>query len=374
MNKSMKILLIVLAVISVIAIVGTIILNHPCFGRRMSRERKTRIEESPNYRNGQFQNQVPTPQFTGDKSMFKALWKFLSENKKDRVPAEAVPAMKTDLKALTSGPSTPSTGSGTEDSGTSGVGKDWLVWFGHSSYLFCLDGKRYLVDPVLKMEFPVSVMMHPFKGTDIYSPDDMPEVDVLIITHEHWDHLDYATLRDLKDKVKHVVCPLGVAEYLEYWGYDPQNITEMDWYETINYQLTTISCLPTRHFSNRLFKRNQTLWASFIVESGGRKVYIGGDGGYDGRFKEIHERFGSVDLALMENGQYNKDWANIHLMPKDLEQAILDLQPKQVFTLHHDKFSLAPHAWTEPDSVAYDIAERNAIRLLDQPIGTVVEF
>ena len=374
MNKSMKILLIVLAVISVIAIVGTIILNHPCFGRRMSRERKTRIEESPNYRNGQFQNQVPTPQFTGDKSMFRALWEFLSESKKDRVPAEAVPAMKTDLKALTSGPSTPSTGSGTGDSGTSGVGKDWLVWFGHSSYLFCLDGKRYLVDPVLKMEFPVSVMMHPFKGTDIYSPDDMPEVDVLIITHEHWDHLDYATLRDLKDKVKHVVCPLGVAEYLEYWGYDPQNITEMDWYETINYQLTTISCLPTRHFSNRLFKRNQTLWASFIVESGGRKVYIGGDGGYDGRFKEIHERFGSVDLALMENGQYNKDWANIHLMPKDLEQAILDLQPKQVFTVHHDKFSLAPHAWTEPDSVAYDIAERNAIRLLDQPIGTVVEF
>ena len=224
------------------------------------------------------------------------------------------------------------------------------------------------------MEFPVSVMMHPFKGTDIYSPDDMPEVDVLIITHEHWDHLDYATLRDLKDKVKHVVCPLGVAEYLEYWGYDPQNITEMDWYETINYQLTTISCLPTRHFSNRLFKRNQTLWASFIVESGDRKVYIGGDGGYDGRFKEIYERFGSVDLALMENGQYNKDWANIHLMPKDLEQAILDLQPKQVFTVHHDKFSLAPHAWTEPDSVAYDIAERNAIRLLDQPIGTVVEF
>ena len=110
------------------------------------------------------------------------------------------------------------------------------------------------------------------------------------------------------------------------------------------------------------------------MESGDRKVYIGGDGGYDGRFKEIYERFGSVDLALMENGQYNKDWANIHLMPKDLEQAILDLQPKQVFTVHHDKFSLAPHAWTEPDSVAYDIAERNAIRLLDQPIGTVVEF
>ena len=351
MNKSMKILLIVLAVISVIAIVGVIILNHPAFGRRMSKERKTRIEASPNYRDGQFQNQIPTQQFTGDKSMFRALWEFLTNRKKDRTPKEAVPAVKTDLKLLP-------------------TDRDWLVWFGHSSYLFCLDGKRYLVDPVLKLEFPVTVMMHPFKGTNIYSPDDMPEIDVLIVTHEHWDHLDYATLRDLKDKVKHVVCPLGVAEYLEYWGYNPECITEMDWYEKAD----NITCLPTRHFSNRLFKRDQTLWASFMVESGGRKVYVGGDGGYDQRFKEIYERFGSVDLALMENGQYNKDWANIHLMPADLEKAILDLKAKQVFTVHHDKFSLAPHAWTEPDSVSHDIAERNSIRLLDQPIGTVVEF
>ena len=355
MSKAMKTLLIILAVLIVLAIVTVGILHHPAFGRKMSKERKARIETSPNYRDGMFQNKIPTPQFTGDKSMFGALWEFLTDSKKDRTPKEAVPAVKTDLKSLP-------------------TDRDWLMWFGHSSYLFCLDGKRYLVDPVLKMEFPVTVMMHPFKGTDIYSPDDMPDIDVLIVTHEHWDHLDYATLRDLKDKVKHVVCPLGVAEYLEYWGYDPQRITEMDWYETVNYQLSTISCLPTRHFSNRLFKRNQTLWASFVVESGGKKVYIGGDGGYDDRFKEVYERFGSVDLALMENGQYNRDWANIHLMPEDLEKAILDLKAKQIFTVHHDKFSLAPHAWTEPDSVAHDIAKRNAIRLLDQPIGMVVEF
>jgi L-ascorbate metabolism protein UlaG (beta-lactamase superfamily) len=132
--------------------------------------------------------------------------------------------------------------------------------------------------------------------------------------------------------------------------------------------------LPTCHFSNRLFGQNKTLWASFVVEIGERKIYVGGDGGYDDRFKKIHEQFGEVDLAMMENGQYNENWANIHLMPADLEQAILDLQAKQVFTVHHDKFSLSPHAWTEPDSVAQAIAERNAIRLLDQPIGTVVYF
>ena len=111
-----------------------------------------------------------------------------------------------------------------------------------------------------------------------------------------------------------------------------------------------------------------------MIEVGEGIVYIGGDGGYDDRFKQIRERFGQVDLAMMENGQYNKNWANIHLMPADLEQAILDLQAKQVFTVHHDKFSLAPHAWTEPDSIAQALAERNAIHLLDQPIGTVVCF
>ena len=351
MSRRVKTLLIILAVLLVLAIVAVVILNHPTFGRRMSKERKARIEASPNWRDGMFQNQIPTPQFSGDKSMFRALWEFLTEGKKDRTPKEAVPAVKTDLKALP-------------------TDRDWLVWFGHSSYLFCLDGKRYLVDPVLKLEFPVTVMMRPFKGTDIYSTDDMPVIDMLIITHEHWDHLDHATLRDLKDKVKHVVCPLGVAEYLEYWGYDTKHITEMDWYEKVD----NITCLPSRHFSNRMFKRNQTLWAAFLVESSGKKVYIGGDGGYDQRFKEVFEQYGCVDLALMENGQYNKDWANIHLMPDDLEKAILDLKAKQVFTVHHDKFSLAPHAWTEPDSVAHDIAERNSIRLLDQPIGTVVEF
>ena len=351
MSRRVKTLLIILAVLLVLAIVAVVILNHPTFGRRMSKERKARIEASLNWRDGMFQNQIPTPQFSGDKSMFRALWEFLTEGKKDRTPKEAVPAVKTDLKALP-------------------TDRDWLVWFGHSSYLFCLDGKRYLVDPVLKLEFPVTVMMRPFKGTDIYSTDDMPVIDMLIITHEHWDHLDYATLRDLKDKVKHVVCPLGVAEYLEYWGYDTKHITEMDWYEKVD----NITCLPSRHFSNRMFKRNQTLWAAFLVESSGKKVYIGGDGGYDQRFKEVFEQYGCVDLALMENGQYNKDWANIHLMPDDLEKAILDLKAKQVFTVHHDKFSLAPHAWTEPDSIAHDIAERNSISLLDQPIGTVVEF
>ena len=358
MNKAMKIFLIILAVVAVVAITAMLVLRHPAFGRRMSAERKARIEASPNYRDGMFQNEEPTPQFS--RSMPAMLWDFITNPPKDRTPKQAIPAVKTDLKSLP-------------------TDRDWLVWFGHSSYMFCLNGKRYLVDPLLKMEFPASVMMKPFKGTDLYTPEDMPDIDVLIITHEHWDHLDYATLRDLRPKVAHVVCPLGVGEYLEYWQYDKAIITEMDWAESLRTQTAmqgvTITCLPTRHFSNRLIGgRNQTLWASFMVEDGGRKVYVGGDGGYDGRFKRIRKQFGQVDLALLENGQYNSDWPLIHSTPEGLEQAIKDLNAKAVFTVHHDKFALAKHPWYEPDSVARSIAERHDIRLLDQPIGIVVEF
>lgn len=354
----MKILIIIVVLIASFILSLVAILRHPAFGRSISKERKERIENSPNYRNGMFHNEIPTPQFTGNTNMFEAMWQFLTNRRKDRVPSVSVPAVKTDLQDIP-------------------LDKDWLVWFGHSSYLFSIGGKRVLVDPVLNLEFPVTLMMRPFKGTDIYQADDLPEIDVLIITHEHWDHLDYATLRDLKPKVKSVVCPLGVAEYIEYWGYNKNIISETEWGEEVSINDgddMRITCLPSRHFSNRLIKRNQTLWASFMVEANGRKVYVGGDGGYDHRFRRIYEQYGQVDLALMENGQYDKNWANIHLTPQDLEKAIIDLNAKQVFTVHHDKFALAKHAWSEPDSVANAIAQKHDIMLLDKPIGTIVYY
>ena len=354
----MKVLLIILGIILLLAGIALAVLSHPAFGlwRHVSKER---IQASPNYRNGMFQNQEPTPQFTGDTaSTRETLWRFLTVKDTLRVPSEPMPAVKTDLKSIP-------------------TDSDWLVWFGHSSYLFCLNGKRYLVDPILKPEWPATLMMKPFAGTDIYRPEDLPDIDVLIITHEHWDHMEYATLRDIRDRVKQVICPLGIADYLRYWGYADEITTEMDWYEQypISNIQSSITCLPSRHFSNRLLgKRNQTLWASFMVEAGGRKVYIGGDGGYDKRFAEIHERFGSVDLALLENGQYNANWKYIHTTPEDLEKVIMDLQAKQVFTVHHGKFALSVHPWSEPDSVAHNIATKHNINLLDAPIGTVVKY
>lgn len=362
----MKALLIILGVVLLLAGTGLAVLSHPAFGlwRHVSAEK---IQASPNYRDGMFRNQLPTPQFTGavggrdrKTSASGALWRFLTDKDTQRVPDQPVPAVKTALKNLP-------------------TDSDWLVWFGHSSYMFCLDGRRFLVDPVLQPGFPASLMLKPFPGTDIYRPRDLPDIDVLVITHEHWDHMDYATLRDIRDRVRTAVCPLGIADYLRHWGYTDGQITEMDWYD--HSQLSTfnspfsITCLPSRHFSNRLLgRRNQTLWASFMVEAGGRKVYIGGDGGYDNRFKEIHGRFDPIDLAFLENGQYNASWRYVHTTPEDLEKAVLDLRAGQVFTVHHDKFALSVHPWYEPDSVARGIAARHGIRLLDAPIGTVVRY
>ena len=360
-----------IVIISLAAVVAGV-LAHPAFGvyRHVSKEK---IERSPNYYDGMFHNQEPTPQFTGDINgpdakhrRWKMLKRFMADKDSVRIPTKPIEAVKTDLKALP-------------------ADEDWLVWFGHSSYLFCLNGKRFLVDPVLKPEFPSSLMLKAFSGTDIYRPEDLPPIDVLIITHEHWDHMDYATLRDLRTKVQTVVCPLGIADYLRYWGYSDEQIVELDWYDHSTLKQSpplvgrsggvSLTCLPSRHFSNRLLgKRNQTLWASFMVETGGRKVYIGGDGGYDKRFQEIRKRFGKIDLAFLENGQYNENWRYIHTTPEGLEQAILDLQAEQYFTVHHDKFALAMHPWQEPEQNARTIAAKHHLRLLDARIGEKVDF
>lgn len=186
-------MIICVSIFIVLVLTVIIVLNHPAFGRTPRGERLVRIERSPNYKEGQFVNQEPTPFMTTDKSRWRIMWDNLTEKKPDNlVPSESIRAVKTDLKQLD-------------------LSKDAVVWFGHSSYLLINGGKKILVDPVLTTGFPASLMMKPFKGTDIYSPEDIPEVDYLIITHDHYDHLDYGTVKAIRDKVNKVICPLGVG-------------------------------------------------------------------------------------------------------------------------------------------------------------------
>ena len=347
---------IVLAVIGIVCVSVFIFINQSSFGRLPQGARLERIKCSPHYRDGQFNNLHPTQMMTSDEGLFSATLSYLFGKKENQRPENDVPVIKTDLHKL-------------------GRDENILVWFGHSSYFIQIDGKRFLVDPVFCTASPVSFVNKPFKGTDVYKPEDMPDIDYLVISHDHWDHLDYQTVVQLKERVRKVICPLGVGEHFERWGYDKENLVELDWKEdALLDNGFTVHCLPARHFSGRGLTPNQTLWASFLLETPSRKVYIGGDGGYDTHFEEIGRQYPDIDLAILENGQYNEDWQHIHLMPASLGEAARDLKTKRLVTVHHSKYALARHPWDEPLKNEAEAAVRNFLDLIVPEIGQVVEL
>lgn len=192
-----------------------------------------------------------------------------------------------------------------------------MVWAFIVSH-FCRNGKHILVDPVFGGHAsPFTFMVKAFKGSDIYVPSDFNQVDILILTHDHYDHLDYKCLIQLKNKVRKVVCSLGVASHLVYWGYDKELITELDWWESTSISGITLTATPARHFSGRLARRAQTLWSSFVLQTKNHQLFLGGDSGYGDHFNEIGKRFGGFDIALLECGQYNTKWPMIHMMPEE---------------------------------------------------------
>lgn len=195
-------MIVFLAVAALLVAAIALFMNRPEFGRAPRGERLERIWRSPNYRDGAFRNRHATPQLTSGKGWWATMYDFLFERKERNRPDHALPAVKTDLKALD-------------------PKENLLVWFGHSSYLIQADGLRILVDPVFETASPLPFFNRPFEGTDLYKPEDMPGIDLLVITHDHWDHLDYGTVTKLRDRTGRVVCPLGVGEYFEYWGFDP---------------------------------------------------------------------------------------------------------------------------------------------------------
>lgn len=345
----------VLGLCAALGIAAVGFLHTPAFGRLPQGERQKRIERSPNFRDGEFHNLSPTALMSAEKGRWEALWDFLFKKAPAGLrPDTPVPAVKTDLRSLD-------------------PKKELWVWFGHSSYLLQTGGRRILVDPVFCQASPVSFVNRPFPGTDLYQPEDMPDIDYLIITHDHWDHLDYKTVMRLKDRIRKVVCPLGVGEHFEYWGFRPEQLVELDWNETAEPDDSLrIHCLPARHFSGRGLKANRTLWASFLVESPRRKIFIGGDGGFDAHFSDIGRRFRGIDLAILENGQYNTDWRYIHTMPKYLQAEVKALAPRRVVTVHHSKYALARHPWNEPLKNVQRLKETCTAEVLCPLIGDVV--
>lgn len=328
--------------------------NGAQFGKEPTGDRLSRVRQSPNYGDGAFKNLSHTPQLTGG-SMPTVMWEFFVKRSKRNKPKDRLPSEKNDLNNIP-------------------IGDDVLVWFGHSSYYMQVDGKRMLVDPVFcGHASPVSFSTRAFAGADDYNAEDMPELDYLFLTHDHWDHLDYDTVTKLMPKVKIVICALGVGAHLEYWGYDPAKIIELDWNEeTTLPDGFSIHATSARHFSGRWLKRNQTIWTAFVLQTPTMRIFIGGDGGYDTHYKEIGERFGNFDLAILENGQYNKYWKHIHFLPGESLQAAQDLNAQRLLSVHNSKFALSLHAWDEPLILISEQCKDSGMPLLTPKIGEIV--
>ncbi|SDE05730.1 L-ascorbate metabolism protein UlaG, beta-lactamase superfamily [Niabella drilacis] len=325
-------------------------------GRFPDSKRKSAFLQLSNYKNGQFQNLLPTPALAEGASMVRIFWKFF-QKMPDTVPAYALPFVDTDLRGLK-------------------PEENVLVWFGHSSYFLQLEGKRFLVDPVFSgYASPFRNSVRAFPGTNHYQAAAMPDIDVLFISHDHWDHLDYRTVQQLRPKVKKVICGLGVARHFEYWGWSREKLVEKNWYDQVDLgEGCTVTLTPARHFSGRLFSRNISLWTSFVLQTPALKIFLGGDSGYGSHFKEIGALLGPFDLAILECGQYNQQWPYIHSLPREILPEALELKAQRVLPVHHSKFKLAQHPWYEPLQQVTALAETGKFPLLTPKIGEKVDL
>jgi L-ascorbate metabolism protein UlaG (beta-lactamase superfamily) len=343
----------------ILIIIGAALLfvNGKSFGSLPSIADLKKMQQLPYFRDGQIQNLSPTPSLTEGAGFFGVLKEFLFNKSKQNIPPAPLPSIKTDLLQLDRN-------------------KDILVWFGHSSYFMQMDGKRILVDPVFSGNAsPLSFTTKSFAGSDIYSVSDLPDIDYLFITHDHWDHLDYPTILQLKTKVKKIITGLGVSAHLIFWGFDRKNITEMEWDSQVNPEEgLSVNAVTARHFSGRGLQINRSQWTSFILTTRDKRIFIGGDSGYGNHFAEIGKRFGPFDLAILEDGQYNKNWKYIHMMPEETVQAAIDLGAKKLLPVHWAKFSLSLHAWDEPIIRIKKEAALKNVCLLHPMIGEYVDL
>jgi L-ascorbate metabolism protein UlaG (beta-lactamase superfamily) len=326
----MKIFLKVLLVIGLLVGGGLLFVSFaPQFGAPPEGKHLEKIQTSPNYADGSFVNAIPT-------SM-------------DMSFGDGLETIKEYITATNTEPEQPLP---TAFSASSTVGSDTslaITWFGHSALLLEMAGKRILLDPMLgPTASPVSFIGHRFDYREPIDFSLLKDIDFVVLSHDHYDHLDYPSIQKLNPEVGHFYVPLGVGSHLRRWGVDSSKITELDWWESAEAGTISLTATPARHFSGRaLADRNATLWASWVLKSPAHAVYFSGDSGYGPHFKEIGERFGSFDLAMMECGQYNEKWEAIHMLPEQTMQAFLNLKGKVLMPIHWGAFQLSVHPWTE---------------------------
>jgi len=224
-------------------------------------------------------------------------------------------------------------------------------WFGHSSLLFKIEGKTIVVDPVFgRASFVSCVGPKSFPMDNPPRIEDLPKkIDLVLITHDHFDHLEKQTLNKIHENTKMFFVPLGVKKLLVKWGVPENKIKEFDWYDSKKYESLELIFTSSRHFAGRsLTNRNQTLWGGWVIKSNQKRIYISGDSGYFNEFERIGKDYGPFDIVFVENGQYNKAWKDIHMIPEESVQAGIDSRSKVLFPVHWGKYDLSLHSWQEP--------------------------
>jgi L-ascorbate metabolism protein UlaG (beta-lactamase superfamily) len=332
-------------ILMLILIVGMIFINFsPQFGAKTTGVNYERIKISNNFKNGKFRNIEKTAIMT--KMDLTSLFKYFIKG--NTVPNFTIPIEKSySIKS--------------DDLDTTVVNNNLdsykqksnvkVTWFGHSALLLEVNNRKILLDPMLgKIPAP-----HPWLGSKRFNEElpmkieDIPQIDAVLISHDHYDHLDYWSITKIKDKVKMFYVPLGIAAHLKSWGVDESRIIELDWWEEAEFQELTFVSTPSRHFSGRgLFNKDSTLWCSWVIKNENTKIFFSGDGGYSKTFKEIGEKFGPFDLTFLECGQYNEGWSEIHMMPEETVQAHIDLRGELLMPIHLGAFKLSIHPWQEP--------------------------
>lgn len=304
-----------------------------------------------------FQN-PPNPHARPSRSAMEIWTRILLEKKQGTVPQDPIPVRMLDQGALAALDNE----------------SNHIIRLGHSSHLLKLKGRWILVDPVFGQRASPVQWAGPAR---FHAPPlalaDVPRIDALVLSHDHYDHLDTTTIEALKDRVQRYLVPLGVGARLRRWGIEPERIEEFDWWQEARVGDITLTAAPAHHFSGRtLWDRNTTLWAAWAFHSGEHRIFFSGDTAYFPGFRDIGQRLGPFDIALMENGAYDSYWPSAHMAPEETVQAFKDLGARTLYLVHNSTFDLAFHPWREPLDRVADMAEKEGLSLATPVIGEVL--
>ena len=345
--------------LSMILVGGFMLLNGcSSFGGAISGERLKKVQTSLHYKDGAFANVQPHPALQASE-----FWDYLVEHfvgDQIRVPPSALPVTAITPAALHATP-------------TAGLR---VIWLGHSSVYIELDGLRLLVDPVFSdYASPLDGM-----GPQRFHPSpiamtELPMIDAVIISHDHYDHLDMNTVQYLSSKGTHFIVPLGVGAHLDAWKVPENQITELDWWDSTTFNGLTIICTPAQHYSSRgLFDYKETLWASWSVFGSEHRLYYSGDTGFSDHFEQIGNLFGPFDLSIMKIGQYGPgaSWVYSHMTPEEAVKAHIAIKAKRMLPVSWGTFNIAFHDWNEPIIRTVKAASEQEADLVTPHPGEVV--